>query len=82
MSKPGLIATLGILIALIPFLGFPQSWDVFLLVAFGLLVSGLAFWTGREIKLGAHCDVIQNGSSEDTYVQSPQTRNESAEKTF
>jgi len=43
MAKTKTILVLSILIALLPFLGFPQSWDNFFYVVFGLIIAGLAY---------------------------------------
>jgi hypothetical protein len=44
------IISLGILIAIVSFLGFPSSLEKTLLAIFGLLIAILAFLLGRKIK--------------------------------
>lgn len=48
MSKAGLIALLGALIALMPFLGIPTGAKVTLTVAFGVVVLALGFLVREE----------------------------------
>lgn len=43
MSKSTAILLLGLLVALVPFLGIPPSWDPYLLVPAGLLIAVLGF---------------------------------------
>ncbi len=42
MPKSKIILTLGFLIALLPFLGFPYSWESFFEVVGGLSIVGLS----------------------------------------
>lgn len=42
MPKSKIILTIGFLIALIPFLGFPYSWESFFEVVGGLSIVGLS----------------------------------------
>jgi hypothetical protein len=43
MKYRNLIITLGVLIILVQFLGFPESWDNALYAIFGILVIILAY---------------------------------------
>ena len=74
MSKPGILIFLGLITAALPFLGFPQSWDIALLVALGLTTAIFSFWVGREIKSGTHCDLMHYGKQADSYVQNGMLR--------
>lgn len=48
-SKELYILALGLLTALTPFLGLPNTWKTFLYVGFGVLVAVLAFLLRREL---------------------------------
>ena len=48
MKKRTLIVLVGLFIALVPFLGLPQSWKSNIVTVTGLVVAGLAF-TRRKI---------------------------------
>ena len=43
MSKNGIIILLGILVVIIPFLGFPGAWKTFFIVISGLVIAGITF---------------------------------------
>jgi hypothetical protein len=43
MQKTNTILILSALIVLMPFLGFPQSWDNFFFVVFGLVIFTLTY---------------------------------------
>ena len=43
MQKINTILALGVLVVLLPFLGFPQSWDNFFYVVSGLVIIGMAY---------------------------------------
>lgn len=45
MPKNRIIITLGILVALMPLLGFPHLWESFFQVAMGLSIVLLSVWT-------------------------------------
>ncbi|MEK7551794.1 MAG: hypothetical protein AAB534_00040 [Patescibacteria group bacterium] len=49
MAKNNFIIILGIIVAILPFLGFPQKFKTLLFVLFGLLISLLAYHIGRAI---------------------------------
>lgn len=51
-SKNRLILILGILVALMPFLGFPTSWKNFFYFVFGLGVATLSFLMARHKRIG------------------------------
>jgi len=53
MAKNNFIIILGIIVAILPFLGFPQKLKTVLFVFFGLLISLLAYRIGRNMmKIG------------------------------
>ena len=43
MSKNNIILSVGIILLLIPFLGFPSNWENFIDIAFGIVLVGLSF---------------------------------------
>lgn len=49
MSKDLLIIALGAWVALLPFLGFPNRWDTWILVASGALIILLMFLLRRDL---------------------------------
>ncbi|MEK7227323.1 MAG: hypothetical protein AAB641_00295 [Patescibacteria group bacterium] len=55
MPKSRIIITLGVLIALLPLLGFPHSWESFFQIFAGLSIALLSVWTNidRRLKLQA-----------------------------
>jgi asparagine N-glycosylation enzyme membrane subunit Stt3 len=48
MSKEVLIILLGLLIALMPYLGFPGSWKNVLSIVIGIAIAGLGFVVRQE----------------------------------
>lgn len=50
--KNRIITTLGFLVMILPFLGFPQRWDDRLYVLFGLGIVALSFQLGRYLVYG------------------------------
>lgn len=70
MTKDLGIITLGIFIALLPFLGLPHAWDTVLLVLSGLSVSALTFLLRRDFFF--YVERLRRRSRErmaDTYVE-------------
>ena len=51
MAKSKIIITIGIIIALLPFLGFPHSWESFFQVVAGLAIVGVSVWTRIDKKI-------------------------------
>jgi len=51
MPKSRVIVTLGALIALLPILGFPRSWEFFFQIAAGLSIIILSLWANFDRKL-------------------------------
>jgi len=51
MSKSKIIITLGVLIALMPILGFPPAWESFFEIFIGLSIVGVSVWSTIDKKL-------------------------------
>jgi len=51
MPKSRVIVTLGAIIALLPILGFPRSWEFFFQIAAGLSIIILSLWANFDRKL-------------------------------
>lgn len=49
MSLDALIMLLGALVAVLPFLGFPNSWDTVFLVCIGVAIIGLGVVVRRRL---------------------------------
>jgi len=50
MSKRQFIIILGVLVAVIQFLGFPTSWNKFFTFVCGFLIIGIAYRMGPKVK--------------------------------
>ena len=51
MSKGNIIIALGVLIALLPVLGFPPNWEYVFQVTAGFLIVLVSVWSGIDKKL-------------------------------
>ena len=51
MPKSRIIITFGVLIALLPLLGFPHSWESFFQIVAGLSIVLLSVWTNIDKRL-------------------------------
>ncbi len=51
MTKSRTIITLGVIIALLPLLGFPRAWESFFQVATGLSIVLFSLWASVDKKL-------------------------------
>ena len=51
MPKSRIIVTLGIIIAILPLLGFPRLWESFFQVVAGLSIILLSVWTTIDKRL-------------------------------
>ena len=51
MPKNRIIVTLGLIIALLPILGFPRLWESFFQVVAGLSIILLSIWTTIDKRL-------------------------------
>ena len=51
MPKSRIIVTLGVLIALMPLLGFPRGWESFFQVFAGLAIALLSVWANIDKRL-------------------------------
>ncbi len=67
MSKKKLLFSLGIAIALLPFLGIPTSFKKFLILAAGIGVAYIAHSVGRTKNSEESSDLIQ------TFIENSQT---------
>ncbi|NCN08159.1 hypothetical protein GW944_01125 [Candidatus Parcubacteria bacterium] len=52
MHRSKIIITLGIVVAIMPLLGFPHAWESVLQVLLGLSISGLSVWSIIDKRLG------------------------------
>ncbi len=65
MSKSSIIITAGILVIVLPFLGFPAGWKTFLFVVIGLIIClselyGMFSQMYRENFLNEHTEVVND----------------------
>ena len=51
MPKNRIIIVLGILVALQPFIGFPQTWEFYLQIGLGLLIVLFSTWATIDKRL-------------------------------
>jgi hypothetical protein len=51
MHKNQVIIVIAVLVALLPFLGFPRSWEGFFQVVAGLSIVGISIWSTIDKKL-------------------------------
>lgn len=51
MPKNRIIIILGILVALMPLLGFPHAWESFMQIVFGLAIVILSVWATVDKRL-------------------------------
>lgn len=51
MPKNRIIIVLGVLIALLPVLGFPRAWEAFFQVAAGLSIVTIIIWANIDKRL-------------------------------
>ena len=69
MSKELIIILLGLLVALMPYLGFPGSWKSVFSIVIGIVIAGIAFivrqerlWKEREDMRERHTGTfVENG---------------------
>lgn len=59
------ILSLGVLVAVVPFLGFPSSWKNFIFAALGLLISFFAY---RVLLMYTHERTVRNESYEESVM--------------
>lgn len=65
MSKELVVIILGLLVALMPYLGFPGSWKTVFSIVIGIVIAGIAFiirqerlWKEREEMHGRRADTF------------------------
>jgi hypothetical protein len=73
MPKNRIIIVIGVLIALLPMLGFPHSWESFFQILAGLSIILLSVWStiDRKLKLQAKAQLRQNRRATDVSVVTP-----------
>ncbi|PIT90953.1 hypothetical protein COU17_03305 [Candidatus Kaiserbacteria bacterium CG10_big_fil_rev_8_21_14_0_10_49_17] len=69
MKKDSAILVLGLLVALMPFLGFPGAWENWFFLGAGLGVAILGYLLRRDIVHGKHCEHFMHGEVNDTFSQ-------------
>jgi hypothetical protein len=67
MGKELLIITLGIFVTILPFLGFPSSWDTALFVISGISIAALGTLIRREA-IARHA---REAHRTESYTQTP-----------
>ena len=65
MNIKRLLISIGVLIVVLPFLGFPNSWDTFLFVLLGLFIIGLSF----SIKETKHKNSLPEHNTASSFVE-------------
>jgi hypothetical protein len=50
MSKRQVLMLIGVIVVIVPFLGFPSSWQRFFEIVCGILVIGIAYSMAPKIK--------------------------------
>ena len=85
MPRNKIIITLGVLIALLPILGFPRLWESFFQVAVGLSIMLLSVWASIDkrltIKAKAHKRHIHKRREAEIARPTEQSFGREAEKT-
>lgn len=75
MSKDPIILILGIVVAIVPFLGFPGSFETVIFVLSGLAIAILAFMLRRDMAQGVHCEPFVEGKKTETFSQNNVKKN-------
>ncbi len=74
MHRSRVIVILGVLVALLPFFGFPRAWEAFFQVVAGFGIAGFSMWATIDKKLSMKAKaqmrsrrrpVASEGASED-----------------
>ncbi len=78
MPKNRIITSLGVLIALLPLLGFPHSWESFFQVTTGLFIVLLSVWAtiDKRLSLKAKAQKRQMSRRIETKVENPEEETE------
>ncbi|MAF59719.1 MAG: hypothetical protein QF858_01740 [Candidatus Pacebacteria bacterium] len=79
MSKDSVILILGIVVVIVPFLGFPGIFETIAFVVSGAVIAVLAFMLRRDIAEGLHCKPFEEGKTTDTYSQNNARKNDNEE---
>lgn len=69
ITKNRILLLLGILIALVPFLGFPSSYENVFQAVFGIFVAAMAFLYARDKHLEAVSKTVKENVETDVYSQ-------------
>lgn len=72
MPKSRIIITLGALIALLPLLGFPRSWESFFQVLAGLGIVLLSVWTNVDKRLKLQAKAQQRAARKVAIPEPPE----------
>lgn len=80
MSKSRFIIAIGVIIALLPFLGFPHSWESFFQVVAGLGIVGLSVWTRIDKKLTLKAKAAKRQAKKIAEVETVEKAQEPAEE--
>ncbi len=51
MHKSRMIIVTGVVVALLPILGFPRAWEAFFQVVAGLAIVGISVWSTIDRKI-------------------------------
>ena len=71
MPKSRMILSIGVVIALLPVLGFPHSWEAFFQVVAGLSIVILSVWATIDKKLKLQAKAQQRQARKDLPVSEP-----------
>jgi len=75
MSKNKIIISLGALVALLPFLGFPTSWESVLEVIVGLAIILTSIWSTIDKKLIQKAKAQKRQSQRQVFEEAVSTEN-------
>jgi len=69
MSKETWIVVLGIVVAVMPFLGFPGSWKIIIYIVLGLAIAALALLLQFRKSSEVRSSLSESGRRTDSYVE-------------
>ncbi|MBL7045796.1 MAG: hypothetical protein ISR99_02090 [Parcubacteria group bacterium] len=75
MSKDPIILILGVVVAVVPFLGFPGTFESVIFVLSGAAIAILAFLIRRDMARGLHCEPFVEGKKTATFSQNNVKKN-------
>jgi hypothetical protein len=80
MSKDLIVIILGILVAIMPFLGFPRSWETIIFLISGLIIAILGLiLRGKLIAYSSR--MFSSEKRTDAYVENGMNNNSNREET-